>query len=363
MKRPRLVRLLVGHRREAAVSALEVLALDDSAWRRFVAAQPMATCFHQPEWARTIADAYRYSAFVVAHREPSGDILSGLPLVEVRRPSGTRRWVCLPFSDECTSLAVPSHSAETIVRQADQLRREQGVAELQVRSDLGHGLGTAELVAVTHTAVLTAPRDGEPALPRTRASVRRHVATARRSGVQVRFADRAEDLTQTYYRLHLQTRRRQGVPVQPRRYFQLLWDRMILPGQGFVLLAAVEGRAVAGAVFLLGGATVTYMYGASDPASWALRPNHAVMSTAMAWATDHGYSSFDFGRTDLDNVGLRRFKESWGAVERPLRYTTFSRDVGYDRGRRAAQLLSPVIRHCPSFVCRGLGEVLYRYAG
>jgi CelD/BcsL family acetyltransferase involved in cellulose biosynthesis len=363
MKRARQVRLLVGHRREATVPALEVLALEDSAWRRFVAAQPMATCFHQPEWARTIADSYRYPAFVVAHRDASGDIVSGLPLVEVRGPSGRRRWVCLPFSDECAPLAVPGHSAETIVRQADALRRQRGVAELQVRSDLGHGVGSAELVAVTHTAALRAPRDGEPALPRTRASVRRHVATARRSGVQVRFAESAEDLVQTYYRLHVETRRRQGVPVQPRRYFQLLWDRMILPGRGFVVLADADGRAVAGGVYLLGGATVTYKYGASDPASWALRPNHAVMSTAIAWATDHGYSSFDFGRTDLDNVGLRQFKESWGAVERPLRYTAFSRHVGYDRGRRATQVLSPVIRHCPAFVCRGLGEVLYRYAG
>jgi CelD/BcsL family acetyltransferase involved in cellulose biosynthesis len=345
------------------VPAMEVLEVDDPAWCRFVAAQPTATCFHQPEWARTIAESYRFRPFVVAHREPSGDIASGLPLAEVRGLSGRRRWVCLPFSDECAPLAAPGRDARIAASHADALRRAQGVTALQVRADLGPGAGLAELVAVTHTADLRAPDGDAPAPPRARASVRRHIATARRSGVQVYFGERAEDLTQMYYRLHLQTRRRQGVPVQPRRYFCLLWDRMVLPGRGFVLLAAIQGRVVAGAVFLLGGATVTYKYGASDPASWALRPNHAIMAAAITWATEHDYSSFDFGRTDLDNVGLRRFKESWGGVERPLRYTEFSEHGGYGRKRMATRVLSPVIRHGPEFVCRGLGEVLYQYAG
>jgi CelD/BcsL family acetyltransferase involved in cellulose biosynthesis len=357
------MRLAGGHRREAAVPAMEVLDINDEAWSRFVAAQPMATCFHQPEWARTLAESYRFRAFVVAHRAQSGEIASGLPLVEVRRPSGRRRWVCLPFSDECSPLAAAGDLAETVVRHADLLRREQGVAELQVRTDLGPGVGSAELVAVTHTAALTSGGDGPWGPLRPRASVRRHVATARRSGVRVRFAETSDDLVRAYYRLHLQTRRRQGVPAQPRRYFQLLWERMVASGRGFVVLAEVDGQAVAGAVYLIGGTTVTYKYGASDPGSWALRPNHAVMWTAITWASEHGYSSFDFGRTDLDNVGLRRFKESWGAVERPLRYTTFSGHVHYHRARVATRALSPVIRHGPAFVCRGLGEVLYRYAG
>jgi CelD/BcsL family acetyltransferase involved in cellulose biosynthesis len=342
---------------------MDVLGVDDAAWCRFVATQATATCFHQPEWAQTIAESYRYRAFVIAQRDSSGEIASGLPLVEVRRPGGGRRWVCLPFSDECGPLVGPGGCADDLVRGADGLRRDEGAADLQVRTDLGPDLGTAEQVAVSHTAALGVPGVGASGAWRVRGSVRRHVATARRSGVQVRRAERAADVVDAYYRLHLQTRRRQGVPVQPRRYFRLLWQHMIQPGRGFVLLASVDGRCVAGAVYLLGGSTVTYKYGASDPGSWPLRPNHAVMAAAMTWASEHGYSAFDFGRTDLDNVGLRRFKESWGATERPLRYTAFSAHGGYERTRRATRVLSPIIRHGPAFVCRGLGEALYRYAG
>ena len=55
------------------------------------------------------------------------------------------------------------------------------------------------------------------------------------------------------------------MPAQPHRYFRRLSELMIANGHGTLLLAEYAGEAVAGAVFLLGGHTVTYKYGASDP--------------------------------------------------------------------------------------------------
>jgi hypothetical protein len=66
------------------------------------------------------------------------------------------------------------------------------------------------------------------------------------------------------------------VPVQPRRFFELLWRLVLEPGLGFLLLAHAGARPVAGAVFLRGSRCLTYKYGASDASAWPLRPNHAV---------------------------------------------------------------------------------------
>src|SRR3954471_4785051 len=137
---------------------------------------------------------------------------------------------------------------------------------------------------------------------------------------------------------------------------------MLEPGHGFVLIARHGVRAVAGAVYLVGGGTVTYKYGASDAGAWPLRPNHAVMAQAIAVATERGFTTFDFGRTDLDNPGLVQFKESWGAQARPLWYTSFSEPTGQRSGPPLHSLIAPLIRRSPAFVCRGLGELLYRYA-
>jgi lipid II:glycine glycyltransferase (peptidoglycan interpeptide bridge formation enzyme) len=177
----------------------------------------------------------------------------------------------------------------------------------------------------------------------------------------VDLAREAGEVHDTYYRLHVRTRQRQGVPAQPRRYFRALWDHVLEPGHGFVLIARHRGTAVAGAVYLTGGRAVTYKYGASDAAAWPLRPNHALMARAIEWATEQGYATFDFGRTDPDNPGLVQFKDSWGARARPLEYTSVGR-AGYQPRSSAHAVLAPLIRRSPVAVCRGVGEVLYRFA-
>ena len=78
------------------------------------------------------------------------------------------------------------------------------------------------------------------------------------------------------------------------------------------------GVAIASALFLSWNGTTIYKFGASDPEHWPLRPNHLIFWTAIRDSCERGDHRFDFGRTDLENTGLRSFKEGWGAVERPL---------------------------------------------
>ena len=85
------------------------------------------------------------------------------------------------------------------------------------------------------------------------------------------------------------------------------------------------------------------------------------MARAIEWATEQGYATFDFGRTDPDNPGLVQFKDSWGAQARPLEYTSVGR-AGYQSRSSAHAILAPLIRRSPVAVCRGVGEVLYRFA-
>jgi CelD/BcsL family acetyltransferase involved in cellulose biosynthesis len=344
-----------------AAAAVELADVADPAWGRFVARHPEATCFHHPSWSSTLASAYGFAVRVAVQRGTDGTVVAGMPLAEVRRPTGARRWSCLPFSDECAPLVAPGMSAAGLLQGVDALRRAHHVADLEVRTGLDHPGVVSRQVAVAHTLHLGYDTDGGAPPRGPKPSVRRHVARAGRLGVRVDAGRSLADV-ETYYRLHVRTRRRQGVPAQPRRYFLVLWERMIEPGDGLLLIARQGGRAVAGAVYLVGGRTVTYKYGASDAEFWPLRANHAVMARAIVWAREQGLAAFDFGRTDLDNPGLMQFKASWGARSRPLCYTSFSGRAGRRGTRSVPGLLASVIRHSPSVLCRGLGEVLYRYA-
>jgi CelD/BcsL family acetyltransferase involved in cellulose biosynthesis len=325
----------------------QLLNVDDPRWSAFVDACPDALPFHHPAWLRLLADCYGFRPLVVFSGE------AGLPVLEVRGPLGGRRWISLPFTDLCPPLG-PS---EQLLPALDVARRAAGVARLEVRAPLPGVPGRVE--AVRHALALSPDVD---AVFRGfhKSQVQRNIRRAEREGVTVRRAAAETDLADVFYRLQLATRRRLGVPVQPRRFFRLLWQ-LLEAGHGYALLAEADGKPVAGAVFLTQAETVVYKFGASDSGAWSLRPNHALFWHAIQESCADGYRSFDFGRSDLEDTGLREFKSGWGAEEEELVYSVLG-----GAPRRAAApgggMAARVIRSSPPIVCRAAGELLYRYA-
>ena len=84
----------------------------------------------------------------------------------------------------------------------------------------------------------------------------------------------------------------------------------------------------------------------------------------MQWGIVRRFDLLHFGRSDVENQGLRAFKSGWGAEERPLAYGTVGsgsrRSLPHPPGlSRAVEF---AIRSSPPFVCRSLGEAFYRFA-
>ncbi len=341
---------------DAATTSFRRLALDDPRWAAFVSSRPEATPFHQPAWAAFLSDAYNFDAFAIALGR-SDTLTDGIPVLEVRSLLGRRRWVSLPFTDECSPLG---DQVAELTAAVDTARRSAGVGSHEVRAGLPAGIARPR--AVTHR--LTLDNDLESLMRGYRASVRQGIRAAAREGIVVRQATHSHDLTHTFYGLHVATRRRLGVPVQRRRYFKLLWDRVLASGNGFALIAERDGVALAAAVFLSSNGVVVYKYGASDARHWRLRANNALFHEAISLAVARGFSVFDWGRTDFADAGLRRFKVSWGSSEHELVYTTLGAEPAASaNGGRATALSRTVIRRAPSVVGRLAGALLYRYAG
>ena len=343
-------------------SQIVTTTVDASRWIEFVGTCPQAGPFHHPAWAQLLADCYGYRAFALTLTE-SGRITAGLPIIAVHTPVKGERWISLPFTDCCPPLAVTLSAQAQLTAGLDPARRAGGARAVEVRGELPAPGVQLRTDAVIHTLRLE-PNPQEVFRTFHRSQVQRNIGKAERSGLTVRRAERQSDLTEIFYNLHLRTRRRQGTPVQPRRFFALLWQRMVEPGLGSVLLAYAGDVPVAGAVFLHWNNHVVYKYGASDPSFWKLRPNHLIFWQAIRTACENGCHTLDFGRTDLANQGLRDFKSGWGAHEEPLVYSCIA-DSATPRSGVAGDahlLLGAAIRHSPVWVCRLLGELLYRYA-
>jgi hypothetical protein len=343
---------------------LQKIELFGTCWIDFVHSQPNATCFHHPAWAGLLADCYGYQAFALALIDGAGRIVAGLPVIEVTRPWGERRWVSLPFTDHCTPLATDDQTLQNLVVNLVEAKKTYHLSSIQVRADLKmNGAGgdsfNSQSDAFLHTLRLQA--DAQSLFRRFKKTVQQVILKAEREGLSMHWGNSLCDL-EVFYSLHVGTRWRLGVPVQPKRFFDLLWDRILSTGLGFLLIVYKDDRPIAGAIFLTWNGVIIYKYSASDHKFLRLRPNNLLLWYAICWGCDNGYHTFDFGRTDAENTGLRKFKSGWGGTnETPLVYSVVgSRPTKFSSGRMS-KVLSGVIRCLPPWVCRATGELFYKF--
>ena len=335
------------------------LPLSDPAWNAFVRSCAAAGPFHHPGWTRLLADCYGYRPLALAVVDTNGDIVGGLPALDVQRPFGGRRYVSLPFTDYCPLLSTSGGEAavtQSLVTATTTLRLDA----LEVRA----ALPPRERVhtsahAVRHTLVLA--DDPEVVARGISKHHRRNIRRAEQADLTFQFGTCVSDM-RAFYRLHLVTRQRLGVPIQPWHFFEALAGMLEREQLGFVLVAHLDNAPIAAAVFMTWQGVMIYKYGASDPDFWEHRPNNMLFWQAIRWGCARGLRVLDWGRTDFDNAGLREFKSGWGAREDPLTYSVIADRPPLPASGRINRAMAPVIRRSPTWVCRALGEVLYRYA-
>jgi CelD/BcsL family acetyltransferase involved in cellulose biosynthesis len=338
--------------------ALAVTGGDDPGWRQFLASHPEATVFHHPAWSRVLTESYGYRSLVLLQRGRDETVVGGVPLLELPGSRRGRRFVSLPFTDYCPPLTTTAAGLSQLTSNLAGWLTTSGARQLTVHGELP---ATSGIQVVMRGLRHVLPLQGSSEQVRARINgspVHRAIKKAQREGVVATLSRSADDL-ETFYRLHLQTRRRQGVPVQPKRFLQLLHKHVIAEGLGFLVLAHLDRRPVAGALFLAWNGNLIYKFGASDPRFWELRPNNLVMWEAINWACEHRYRQLDFGRTELDNRGLREFKSRWGAHELPLMYSHLPPARPGSIPRVVMQAMARVIQSSPPIVCRVTGELLY----
>lgn len=331
----------------------------DHRWLTFVDSDPNSSIFHHPAWINLVAECYGYRPFVVAVCNKDGAIKAGLPMMEVKSSLTGRRWISLPFTDHCHPLYYGNSPPREMFEFLAELQAIHAIPRIEIRSSVPHYLQVHELNNfVLHQLRLSA--DEKAVFRNFHRSVKENIRRAERDGVRVQWGSKEHDLD-VFYDLLWRTRHRLGVPTQPKRFFDLLWERIINAGRGFVLLASIDDVPIAGAVFLMHKTTLVVKYSASDRDYWRLRANYLLTWTAIRWACQHGYSLLDRGRCRKSNTGLRDFKKRWDMRESILTYSDMSDMPPNDIADRLSDVARPFIRHAPRWISRITGELLYKH--
>ena len=336
--------------------------IDDPAWLELVRRSPAAEAFHHPRWLELLRAQYGYEFQACCIASGRG-IEAGLPFARIESRLTGRRLVAVPFSDVCVPLLSRDASPTALDALGPALAAEasrEGL-DLTVHAALPSVPGAFVKPGFFCHLLPLAEDPAEVEQNYSKSQIKRGIKKARREGLT---AERRTDAAalDAFYALHLQTRRRLGVPTQPKRFIRRFED-LFDAGLGFVELVLDEGEPIAAAVFLTYNGTVTYKYGASDADKLAKRPNNLLFAEVIRWACEAGFSTLDFGRTDIDNEGLRSFKRSWGAEEVELSYTYLAECEPSPGPGRRDRVLGATIRRSPALVGRLIGEALYRHAG
>ncbi len=352
---------------EAPVTAVAVHDAGVPEWLAFVSQHGDATPFHHPAWVQTLAHCYGYRPFTVVATDEHGSVRAGLTLMEVSSLLTGKRWVALPFTDYFTALYDAAEDFAAITRWLVDGYHDGAMPPVEVHSELAAVGVAADHVSpgaryIVHRIPLS--RDRDELARRIDRRHRQNAQAARKHGVVIERGASIEHM-RAYYQLHVQTRHRQGVPVQPWSFFRTLAGTMLEPGLGSVLLAHKDGQHVAGLVCLHWNGFCIAKYAASKADARQFRPNDLLFDTAIGWAGESGCHTFDFGRTDVDNAGLRRYKKGWGAIETEVCYSVVSRRPPRSGAlvRRGRSATRRVLKASPTWVCQASGRVLYRHFG
>ncbi len=342
---------------------IEVLnPLDRPDWDLVLLRAPGASFFHSSAWAKVLSESYGYTPQHFTLTE-EGRLRALVPIMEVNSFLTGKRGVSLPFTDYCDPILDGGMSFHDLFNQIVEFGRRRKWKYVELRG--AHNLSPMSpwlIRYLGHTLDLT---KGEKALySGLRDSTRRNVKKAEKEKVQVRMEDSLKAVKE-FYSLNCMTRREHGLPPQPFHFFRRVHRDVISRGNGFVALAYFRGETVSGNMYFHFGDQGIYKYGASNKAYQHLRANNLVMWEAIRWFANKGFKSLCLGRTELENEGLRQFKNGWGAEESQIQYFRYDlRKGGFVTGKKKGEpAYADLFRTIPMPVLNVIGSMFYRHMG
>ena len=355
---------------------LRLVELDPAAdprWDAYVEGHRDGSVFHHSAWLRTLSREYGQPTLGLAAEDGSAALHGVLPLMATRGlPGGRiagvagRRLASLPRTPVAGPIADEAATLALLVRGA--VDRTPAGAQLQIKmaSPALDGVPgvTGHPWRVSYVLDLPASGDVRFGNSRNHSRIRWAVNKARKEGVTVR--DGAAGDVGRWHPLYLDVMRHHMVPPRPRRFFDLVWEELAPRGMVRLVLAEREGELLAGAILVMLGSTVFYLFNGVRRDAFSLRPNDVIQWEAIHACAAAGYRHYDFGEVVEHHEGLADFKRKWGTEARRLhRYYHPAPDAAPDPGDgeqgRVATLGARAWQRVPLPLTATIGDRLFRY--
>ncbi|MGA2569843.1 MAG: GNAT family N-acetyltransferase [Terracidiphilus sp.] len=336
----------------------------DSRWAELVDTHPAASVFHHPRWLNALSETYGYRPIVLTNCRAGEPLTSGIPLCEVSSWITGRRAVSLPFSDHAQPLLAEGEDpAQYFASIREQMRRNRWkYVELRPRQPMsGSDSGLAPDKEYWIHVLDLAPSIDELFRNLHKSSLQRRIKKSSREGLTYERGSSPE-LLDDFFRLQVMTRKRHQLPPQPKIWFANVLLK--LSGSAEIRVARKDGRSVAAIMTLYHKKKAVYKYGCSDHNLHHLAGMPFLFWKLIEECKAAGFTEIDFGRSEMDNEGLVRFKDEFGTRRERLCYLRFPEaEKGKDTVGRLMPIAGPLFSLLPDSVSSYLGRILYRHIG
>jgi lipid II:glycine glycyltransferase (peptidoglycan interpeptide bridge formation enzyme) len=280
---------------------------------------------------------------------------------------GRPRLVSLPFSDHVEPLVTDRENLQDILAFVANGAARGYWSSVEIRpSQAIHG---AEKAAhfVDGQSFLLHTLDLQPSLANlyqqlNKDSTRRKILKAQRSGLKYD-EGRSEHHLEQFFRVCVMTRMRKALPPPPLSWFRNLVECM---GERLkIRIATTKNGELAGAILTLRHKnSMVFKYGASDAAFHNLGTMPFLLWHAIEDAKSTGAAQFDFGRSEVDNPGLARFKEHFGAQRSSFAHKLFPAAAWKpDAQNWQLRVAKRVFAQLPRGALVWAGRLIYPYIG
>lgn len=320
---------------------------DQTLWDGYVRKQVNASLFHLFGWGDVIRRTYGHATYylMLMARDAgvdaapkyteagssSGDgILGVLPLVHLKHIIFGNCLVSLPFVDGGGILANCREAEDALLSEVIRLGREVGAATIELHHErllascteigaFSNGDSRKPVLVATRSnkvrMLLALPESSEMLMNSFKSTVRNRIKKALNEGFTSRIG--GVELLKDFYGVFLANMRDLGSPVHSVRLMRNVFDEF--PEQARLIVVYRGMEPVASGLLLGINKTLRNPWVSSLKKYAPLSPNMLLYLRMLEYACDHGYQSFDFGRSS-PGEGTYVFKEKWGAAPVPLHW-------------------------------------------
>jgi serine/alanine adding enzyme len=317
-------------------------------WGNYVNGHEKANPYHLMKWHHVITESYRHKTFALAAINENGspdssrndqptteNNISGiLPLVHMNDFLFGNRLVSMPFFDHGGVLADTRFAEKKLIEKALLIAQQLKVDRIELRQldkiSCLHDSFSPDpsenrkpfhpiwsMKASKVRMVMPLPDSSDALMKSFKSKLRSQINRPIKAGLEARIG--GIELLEKFYRVFVTNMRDLGSPVHSKMLLRKVMEQF---SDSAKIVLIHKGSEPFAASIMLGFKNIMI-----NPWASALRchsklsPNMLLYYSMLAYACDHGYRYFDFGRSTPEE-GSYRFKSQWGAQPQSMYWYT-----------------------------------------